>query len=86
MPVTIRQKQWDVDGDGIACLIAPGIPAQTVELVPSARMDSEIARQVAYRDQIAAHLAVVQAELDTANVIVTNMTALRATVTAEPPA
>jgi len=84
MPVTIKNRQWDVDGGGVACLITPGIPSQTVEQCTSERMDKEIARQTARKDQISIRLAAVQAEFDELSTIVTDLIALRATVTAEP--
>jgi len=84
MPVTIRNRKWAVDGDGCACLITPGMPAQVETAVPSARMDSEIDRQTARRDRLTAQRDAMQAELDEVTTIVDDLTALRATVTAEP--
>jgi len=84
MPVTIRNRQWAVDGGGVACIITPGMPAQVETQVPSVQMDREITRQTDRKDRLTAQAAEIQAELDTVTTIVDDLTALRATVTAEP--
>jgi hypothetical protein len=84
MPVTIKRRVWDVDENGVACIIVPGIPAQVVTLVPSTQMDREITRQTERKDRLATQLISAQADFDTCEAIVTDLTALRATVTAEP--
>ena len=73
-----------MDGGGVACLIVPGMPAEVVEQVPSARMDKEITRQTDRKDRLTEQRDAVQAELDESTTIVADLTALRATVTAEP--
>lgn len=84
MSVTIKNRKWDVDGGGVACIITPGMPAQVETQVPSIQMDKEISRQTERKDRLTARRDAVQAELDTVTTIVTDLTALRATVTAEP--
>ena len=82
--VAIRNKQWDVDGDGVACLITPGIPTSTMTQIPSAQMDRVIARLTEEKDRLVLELAEVQARHDAAVQLESDMIALRATVTAEP--
>lgn len=86
MPVIIREKQWDVDDAGIACIITPGIPVQNVELVPSLRMDREISRLTDERDRLASRISEAGNDLDVVAAALSDMTALRELVTAEPPA
>lgn len=84
MAVTIKNRQWDVDGGGVACIITPGIPVAITTQVPSGQMDRAIARQTDIKARITAQRDEIQAELDTVTAIVDDLTTLRATVTAEP--
>jgi hypothetical protein len=82
--VTINNNRaWDVAG-GVARIITPGMPAQVVTPVSSVQLDKDIERHTRRRDQMTAELAAKQAELDAVAAIVTDLTALRVTVTAEP--
>jgi hypothetical protein len=83
--VTIKNRKWDVDGDGIACITVPGMPSEVTTLVNSKRLDGEISNQTKTKDRLTARIAGLQAELDTVTTVVTGLTTLRATVTAEPP-
>lgn len=84
MTVTVKNRKWDVDVNGVACVITPGMPAQVVTPVNSDQLDREIARQTAIKARLTARRDETQAELDEVTAMVDDLTALRVTVTAEP--
>ena len=82
--VKINNMQWDVDDDGCAVTIVPGIPTATVTKVPCAMMDKRIARITEEKVRVTAARDACQAKLDEITQMETDMIALRATVDAEP--
>jgi hypothetical protein len=84
-PVTIKgRRRWDVDGGGVACHIVPGLDGNIVTQMPSAAVDGEILKQTRELDRLTAERDEIQVKIDEAQGYVTDMTAFRATVTAEP--
>lgn len=84
MSVYYRGRLWDVNGDGVACIVTPGLPASTETPVPSSQMDKEIERMVERKNRLIQQRDRVQAELDGITTAHTNLVALRETVTSEP--
>ena len=81
---TKKGRHWDVDGDGCAVVITPGIPTAKTEKVPAKRIDREITRAGRRKAQAIAALAQAQADVDEWEKLEADMVALRATVTTEP--
>lgn len=84
MAVEHKGKQWDVDGDGVAVIVSPGIPTATTKQINSKRLDKEIERIVKRKTRATERVTQAQALLDEVTQAETDLTALRATVTAEP--
>ena len=84
MAVEHKGKQWDVDGDGVAVIVSPGIPTATTKQIKSKRLDKEIARATKQKERATSRVAQAQAQLTAVTQVETDLTALRATVTAEP--
>lgn len=84
MPVEHKGKQWDVDKDGVAILVIPGIPTATTKQIRSKRLDKELARIGKHKERMEANRDAIQVRVDEITQLEIDLTALRATVTAEP--
>jgi len=82
--VQYKNKQWDVDGEGVACIIRPGIPTATTTQVPKESMEREIAGVVERLARVTARRDQCQTEVDALTATKAALDALVATVTAEP--
>jgi hypothetical protein len=84
-PVIIRgRRKWDVDVNGVATHTVPGLEGPVVSQVNSKAMDSQINKLTNEVARLTAERDATQAEIDELSTNLTDLTALRATVTGEP--
>ena len=79
-------RKWEVSAEGVAQLRTPGMDGAVITLMPSQRLDREIADLTKEQTRITGRIAEIQADLTGVDEELADLTALRATVTAEPPA
>ncbi len=84
MAVDYRGTRFDVQA-GIPCLINPGLDGNTTTQISRAAMDQRITRVTQRKTQLTKQRDEVQTDLDAVTTAETDLIALRATATADPP-
>jgi hypothetical protein len=84
MSVDYKAERFDVDGDGVPCVITPSLDGNVITLISREAMDIRIAQLADEKEDLILRRDQWQVKVDAATTAETDLTALRATATADP--